>query len=67
MIEAEWDSTNRRMKWKRKHNQDGSETEEENENENEGVPLQRPRRESPDSNENMSKFSDLLKDYLKCT
>ena len=53
------------MKWKRKHNQDGSETEEENENE--GVPLQRPRKESPDSNENMSKFSDLLKDYLKCT
>lgn len=65
MIEAEWDSTNRRMKWKRKYNQDGSETEEENENE--GVPLQRPRRESPDSNENMGKFSDLLKDYLKCT
>ena len=52
------------MKWKRKHSEDGSETEEEN---NEGVPLQRPRRESPDSNENMDKFSDLLKDYLKCT
>ena len=65
MIEAEWDSTNRRMTWKRKYNQDGSETEEENENE--GVPFQRPRRENPDSNENMSKFSDLLKDYLKCT
>ena len=39
----------------------------EEENENEGVPFQRPRRENPDSNENMSKFSDLLKDYLKCT
>jgi len=64
VIEAEWDRTNRRMKWKRKHSEDGSETEEEN---NEGVPLQRPRRESPESNENMSKFSDLLKDYLKCT